>query len=369
MNIPETLAPLHRIGLQDHELSILKHDPPPPGLVTMRVIEVQRDRVVLHDGNAEHEAQVLPALWRTLATAQAPGQLVPGDSLAVGDWVLSGREPDGSLWVRQRLPPRNQIARRHRDESLLVRQVLVSNVDRVLIAMGLDSDFSTTRLERYLLLVQMAGVAAAVVLTKADLCPDVESRVARAQAVVGDDVPVLALDSLAEAGALARAALAPWLSPGQTLVLLGASGAGKSTLTNALVPSAPAGTGAVRDGDRRGRHTTTVRTMHLTPEGACIIDTPGLRTLRLDTDPQALERGFGDVAQLAAACRFRDCRHQGEPGCAVRDGVGEQRLKSFHKLVREAERDEQTVLERKTERGRWKATGRAVRAWMKEKRG
>jgi ribosome biogenesis GTPase / thiamine phosphate phosphatase len=208
-----------------------------------------------------------------------------------------------------------------------------------------------------------------VVLTKCDLCADAAERVARVQALAGPEVPVVAVDSLAAEGALAWAALRPWLLPAHTLVLLGASGAGKSTLTNALAPAARASTGAVRRGDLRGRHTTTARTLHFAREGACIIDTPGLRTLRLDTDAAALERGFSEVADLARACRFRDCRHDGEPGCAVRDAVPVERLRQFHKLVREAERDEQTVLERIAERGRWKAQGRATRAWMKEKRG
>lgn len=362
------LASLARIGLQASDLDHLARRAAAPDLHLFRIVEVQRDAVTLHDGEREQPARVLPALWRELAEGTAAGNVVAGDALAVGDFVLARRD-SGTLWVTERLPPRNQLARRHRDEGHLVRQVLVSNVDRVLIVMGLDADFSPPRLERYLLLVRMAGVAATVVLTKCDLCPDLAERCARVQALAGVDVPVLAVDSLAADGALAWAAMAPLLQPRQTLVLLGASGAGKSTLTNALAPQAQMATGAVREGDRRGRHTTTARTLHLTREGACIVDTPGLRTLRLDTDVRALERGFADVSELALSCRFRDCRHQGEPGCAVREAVPAPRLKSFHKLVREAERDEQTALERIAERGRWKAVGRATRAWMKEKRG
>jgi ribosome biogenesis GTPase len=367
----DAFCSLIRIGLHPTEAESLSTRALAPPLRPFRVTEVQRDRLTLHDGEQELAARVAPTLWRQLATSTPGHSILAGDALAVGDFVLAG--PDGDVhnpwWVQERLPPRNQIARRHRDEGQLVRQVLVSNVDRVLVVMGLDADFSPARLERYLLLVRMAGVAAAVVLTKCDLCPDLAERQARATAVASPEVPVLAVDSLAAGGALAWAALKPWLHPGQTLVLLGASGAGKSTLTNALAPEAQAATGAVRGGDRRGRHTTTTRSLHLTREGACIIDTPGLRTLRLDTDPEALERGFGDVAELALRCRFRDCRHAGEPGCAVRDSLPPERMRSFHKLMREAERDEQTVLERIAERGRWKAQGRATRAWMKEKRG
>jgi ribosome biogenesis GTPase len=359
------------IGLHPAEADGLARRPLGPGCVPFRVTQVQRDRVALHDGFDERAARVPPALWRELTHAASAHSLVAGDALAVGDFVLAvpDGQPQNPWWVHERLPPRNQLARRHRDEGLLVRQVLVSNVDRVLVVMGLDADFSPARLERYLLMVRMAGVAAAVVLTKSDLCHDLPDRMDRARVTAGPEVPVLAVDSLAAGGALAWAVLAPWLQPGQTLVLLGASGAGKSTLTNALAPDVGAATGAVRAGDRRGRHTTTARTLYRTREGACIIDTPGLRTLRLDTDAEALERGFGDVAELALQCRFRDCRHHDEPGCAVRAALSAARLKSFQKLLREAERDEQTVLERIAERGRWKAQGRATRAWLKEKRG
>ena len=159
--------------------------------------------------------------------------------------------------------------------------------------------------------------------------------------------------------------LAPWLVAGQTLVLLGSSGAGKSTLTKTLVGAALDGalpdTGAVRGDDSRGRHTTSARTLYRTPAGACIIDTPGLRALRLDVDDGAdLAVAFDDVARLAPQCRFRDCQHQQEPGCAVRQGVPDERLRNFHKLLREAKRDSLTVLERQAQVAQWKARGRAA---------
>jgi ribosome biogenesis GTPase len=163
-------------------------------------------------------------------------------------------------------------------------------------------------------------------------------------------------------------ALAPWLQPGQTLVLLGSSGAGKSTLTNALT-GAGQDTGANRRGDSRGRHTTTARSMHATPRGACIIDTPGLRTLRLDGEAEQLGAVFDDIARLALDCRFRDCQHENEPGCAVREGVSGDRLLSFQKLLREARRDTLTALERKAMVSQWKARGRAARVRMNAKRG
>ncbi len=128
-------------------------------------------------------------------------------------------------------------------------------------------------------------------------------------------------------------------------------------------------TGANRAGDGRGRHTTTARSLHTTPEGACIIDTPGLRTLRLDGDVQALGAAFDDIATLALQCRFRDCLHEVEPGCAVKAGVAGERLHSLHKLMREARRDTLTALERKAQVAQWKARGRAARVRLQAKRG
>ena len=156
---------------------------------------------------------------------------------------------------------------------------------------------------------------------------------------------------------------------GQCVILPGEPGAGKSTLTNALLAAQVQDTGANRAGDNRGRHTTTVRSLHATAEGACIIDTPGLRTLRLDGDAQALGAVFEDIARLAPLCRFRDCRHEAEPGCAVREGVEAQRLRNFHKLEREARRDTLTALERRAQVQTWKQRSRAAKLRLGDKRG
>jgi ribosome biogenesis GTPase / thiamine phosphate phosphatase len=335
-------------------------DEPPPQL--LRVTEVHRDSLTLHDGTQSHAARQLPALRTRLNSAD--------DALAVGDWVLAARNAHGQWWVQERVPPRTQITRRvHAEGGRLQRAVIVSNVDTALLVMGLDGDHNPRRLARYLALARLAGVQPVVVLTKADLCPDeatLAARVDAVQRVLPPGVALLALNALGEAP---RAALQPWLQAGQTLALLGSSGAGKSTLTNALATQALQCTGGTREGDGRGRHTTTARSLHRTPEGACIIDTPGLRALRLEADEAALTQSFGDVAALAPQCRFRNCRHEGEPGCAVAAALPPERVRGFHKLLREAQRDTMTALQRREQLAQWKARSRAARAHLAGKRG
>ena len=325
----------------------------------MRLTEVHRETVRLHDGHAERSARALPRVVRELAERDS--------ALAVGDWVLARADPHREWWVHAQLPPLTHIARRDADGS---RHAVVSNVDTALLVMGLDDDFNPRRLERYLALVQGSGVLPVVVLTKADIAaprPEpLEARLAELRERISTSLDVIAVNATHPAAARS---LAPYLHGGQTVVLLGSSGAGKSTLTNTLAGEALQDTGAVREHDSRGKHTTTSRSLHCLPGGACVIDTPGLRALRPDVDEATLAWLFDDIGQLALRCRFRDCKHHDEPGCAVCDGIGADRLRNYHKLLREARRDTLTVLERQQLASKWKAVGRATRAWMKVKRG
>ena len=389
---------LRAIGLGETLRRQFDHGVADPRLRPMRVIEVQRAELRLHDGRAEHRAVCLPSLARELAAGD--------DALAVGDWVLAradGVDSAALCTVTCRLLPHSRITRRTSDggrradqRGMAQRQVLVSNVDTAVLVMGLDHDFQLRRLERYLALAQLSGVAAVLVLSKADtVAPErVAQRLAQVADLLPQRLPALALDLRDDQAA---AALAPWLQPGQTLVLLGSSGVGKSTLVNTLArtlartpdhplghppdhplmpacgaaaPDAARATGAVRAGDSRGRHTTTARSLLPLPGGACIIDTPGLRALRLDVaDADQLADAFGDVARHAPMCRFRDCRHQQEPGCAVREAVPEPRLLNFQKLLREASHDSLSTLERRAQLAQWKARARAGRARARVKQG
>jgi ribosome biogenesis GTPase len=324
-----------------------------------RVTEVHRESVRLHDGARELGARPLPRLVRSL--------LEEGTALAVGDWVLAGQDTLRQAWVHERVPPSSHIARRDGDGR---RHPVVSNVDTALLVMGLDDDFNPRRLERYLALVHGDEVLPVVVLTKRDVAaPTPEALDLRLDVLRGripSHVDIIAVN--ATHGSAAEA-LQCYLQPGQTLVLLGSSGAGKSTLTNTLLGSPVQDTGAVRASDSRGMHTTTSRSLHRVPGGACVIDTPGLRTLRPDTDVATLAGSYADVESLAERCRFRDCRHADEPGCAVRAGVDADRLRNYHKLLREARRDTLTPLDRQKQAALWKARGRAAHARMKAKRG
>ena len=335
-------------------------DPRPiDDLRLMRLTEVHRETVRVHDGEHEHGVRVLPRLLRELAQADT--------ALAVGDWVLCDTEAHGDRRVHARVPPLSNICRRDADGR---RHPVVSNVDTALLVMGLDDDFNPRRLERYLALVQASGVQPVVVLTKADVASHtpglIESRIAALRGRVPAQVEVLAVDGTDPATARR---LGAWLAAGQTVVVLGSSGAGKSTLTNNLLGAAVQDTGAVRVHDSRGKHTTTSRSLHRLPGGACVIDTPGLRTLRPDADVATLTAVFEDVDVLAAQCRFRDCRHHDEPGCAVRAGVEPDRLRNYHKLLREARRDTLTVLEKQQQAAVWKQRGKATRARTKFERG
>lgn len=324
----------------------------------VRVTEVHRETLVVRDGRQENKARVLPRLVRALADE--------GTALAVGDWGLAGADVAGDLWIAHRVPPASHIARR---DSEGLAHPIVSNVDVALLVMGLDADWNPRRLERFLALVDDASIVPVVVLTKRDVVErNGEAWQERVHAL-RDRVPAaIAIHAVDATHPSAAEALAPHCGRGSTLVLLGSSGAGKSTLTNTLAGMHLQDTGEVRADDSRGRHTTTSRSLHLLPGGACIIDTPGLRTLRPDSDA-AVVASFEDIASLAARCRFVDCGHDSEPGCAVRDAIDADRLRNWRKLLREVRRDTQTALERRREVAGFKVRGRAVKQKMRMKRG
>jgi len=340
---------LRRIGFNSQVAQAAAQLPCNDSDALMRVVEVSRATCKVHDGTAIYESRALPALERDTP-------------IAVGDWVTTTRDPHGALWLAARVPPYTELAR---ITSSGHRQALVSNVDFALLVMGLDGNFNLRRLERFIALVKSSGVTPVAVLTKSDLCADIESRLDELADRMPGDLERYAVNAT-DAASLAR--LSHHLQPGSTGVLLGSSGVGKSTLTNTLLGESIQQTGSVREADSRGRHTTTTRQLHLLPGGACLIDTPGLRGLRLYLDEAGLDEAFADITALAAHCRFRDCRHEHEPGCAVRAAVAADRLANYHKLRREVARETATPIERERARGRAKSLERGLRAILKRKR-
>jgi ribosome biogenesis GTPase / thiamine phosphate phosphatase len=294
-----------------------------------RVAEQHRSGYVLADGPANSfTAESLPD-W------QRP-RFPPEQRAAVGDWVLvEGGEEVARIVA---LLPRVSAIKRAMAGEHYGQQVIAANVDTVFVVTGLDGDFNPRRIERYLLLVR-GGAGPVVVLTKADVAAEaraggVDDAIAALADVTAQDVPVVAVNARDRASS--TRALAPWLGPGRTVVLVGSSGAGKSTLTNSLLGFERMKTGAVRTGDDRGRHTTSHRALIPLPQGGCLIDTPGMRELK-PTGEEDVGESFADIEALAAGCRFRDCVHDREPGCAVRaamqaGSVDAGRVANFLKL-------------------------------------
>jgi ribosome biogenesis GTPase len=252
----------------------------------------------------------------------------------VGDWVALLVGDEGLVSIRHVLPRRSKFSRR----SAGVRaqeQVVAANIDTVFLMMGLDRDFNPRRLERYLAVAAASGAAPVVLLNKADVLPAEERAQRLAEvAAVGHGIPVLVI-SVREGEGLEE--LSRYLAPARTAALLGSSGVGKSTLLNRLATADLQRTGSVGAQDGRGKHTTSHAQLFALPGGALIIDTPGLRELQLWEPEASLEGAFADVQALAAQCRFSDCRHAEEPGCAVRAAMNDgrlpaERLASFEKL-------------------------------------
>lgn len=299
------------------------------------------ERPLLARVTAEHRG-----LWEVrgenfTTSAQLAGRLRKEDEEVtfpgVGDWVVLREVPQAEeRGVIARVLSRKTVFTRGAAGREARVQVIAANVDLVFVVCGLDTDFNVRRIERYLARVWASGAQPVVLLSKADLCEDVAARVAEVESHA-PGVPVLPTSGLLAEGLDAVRAC---LRPGLTVAFVGSSGAGKSTLVNALLAAPRMETGEVRARDGRGQHITTHRQLLELPSGGVLVDTPGMRELQL-VDTAGLESVFDDITELAAGCRFGDCRHHGEPGCAVQAAVDEgtldaERLVHFLQLEREA---------------------------------
>jgi len=322
-----------------------------PGWRAGRVFAQQRGVWFCVTEAGERRAQIPPVLRDALA---------PG----IGDWLAL--EPVGDHDVIRAILPRRSLLSRQGAGEATDQQVLAANIDALFLCMALDRDFNLRRLERILTVAWGSGAEPVVVLTKNDVLPPEQAAARLAEATAA--APAVAIHPVCGLTGMGVAALASWLRPGRTVALIGASGAGKSTLLNALAGAEVSVTGAL-DGGGKGRHTTTWRELHRLPGGALVLDSPGIRALRLWDGEAGLERAFAEIAALAELCRFRDCRHDGEPGCAVQAAItrGEldtARLDSRRKLARElafAERRQSKALAAE-EKSRWKRIHRDQRS-------
>ena len=297
------------------------------GLIPGRVIVQQRGLYGLATQAGEGRAEISGKLARDAEAGGYP---------AAGDWVAVSDEAPGALAIIHHVLPRRTAFTRRAAGPQGGVQVIAANVDTAFLTAALTADLNPRRLERYLASAWQSGAAPVILLTKADLCDDVAGRVAEIEAIAAG-APVHALSSLTGEGMDGPRA---YLAAGRTAVMVGSSGAGKSTLLNALAGADRMATGAVRELDGRGRHTTSHRELILLPGGGLLLDTPGMRELGLWDAEEGLGAAFEDIDALAGRCKFGDCGHTNEPGCAVRaaldDGsLDEGRWRGFQKLRRE----------------------------------
>ena len=299
-----------------------------------RVTEVQRSLITIFDG-AEERSIPLTSSWHNAA---------PEDRPTVGDWVVLD---DQCLRVERVLDRKSVFQRVAAGEKIEI-QLIAANIDIVFVVTSCNEEFKESRLERYLALAVEAGVMPVVVLTKMDLTNDSHSYVERARSVQ-PGVPVESINALDRS---TFDGVKAWIEPGSTIALVGSSGVGKSTLLNTLAKSGIAATSEIREDDRKGRHTTSHRALYQLADGGLVIDVPGIRELKVADVDSALATVFNDIEALASNCRFSDCHHESEPGCAVRNAVENgdieaRRLQNYLKLLHENERNSASLAEKR----------------------
>jgi ribosome biogenesis GTPase len=274
----------------------------------------------------------------------------PEQRVTTGDWLWLEHESNRPIKMLER----SNILKRTGAGSGKQTQLIAANLDAIFIVSSCNKDFNVSRIERYLSLVMAAHIPAVIVLTKADLAEDSDDYAEQAQAI-HRDVPVLKVNALSNE---IQNEFADWTRQGQTIAFLGSSGVGKSTLTNTLLGKTVQDTGGIREDDAKGRHTTTDRSMHRITDGGWVLDTPGMRELRLNDDASGVSELFEDIETYMTQCKFNNCHHQGDAGCAVQAALDtgeleERRWQNYNKLQQEAERAGKTKQEQQKARAQW----------------
>ncbi|MFJ8263498.1 ribosome small subunit-dependent GTPase A [Rummeliibacillus sp. NPDC094406] len=322
----------------------------------------------------KHSYRVITEFGEWLATPSGHFQYnaqMRRDFPAVGDWVVLEQLPGEEKGIIHSILPRTSLFSRKVAGFTVEEQIIAVNVDHVFLTMSLNKDFNLRRLERYLIAAYDSGANPIIILTKKDLCNDVSSYLSQVETICFG-VPVYTVSSFTGEGI---DELHQLLADGKTAALLGSSGVGKSSLTNALCGQDVMTVQMIREDDDKGRHTTTHRELFQLPHGGLLIDTPGMREFQLWNNTDSLDSGFSDIESFATHCRFRDCEHKKEPGCAVLAAIEEgtleqERYDNYFKLKREL-----AYIERKTnaqaqaaERNKWKQVTKQIRNKSGKKR-
>ncbi len=297
------------------------------GLLPGRVFTYNRHVYSVYTEAGEVTAELAGSLLYRADDSELP---------VVGDWIAFRQHAPGDLAIIHEVLPRRTRFSRKAAGGVFAEQVIAANIDTLLVVCGLDHDYNLRRLERYLVAAGESGASTVIVLNKCDLCQDVEGRVAEVSSIA-PEVPVVSVSALSPDS---TSALLRYLTKGRTAALIGSSGAGKSTIVNQLLGGGFQETQPTREGDSRGRHTTTQRELFLLPNGGLILDNPGIRELQLWSDPSSLQSAFPEIDALAASCAFRDCSHHADRGCAVQEALArgelsQERWRSYLKLQRE----------------------------------
>lgn len=302
-----------------------------------RVIGVQRnliDCIGLDNDNQTQRVQLSTYHWRNDAPENHP---------TVGDWLMLNSD----FQPLKLLERRSQIQRKAAGHQAYI-QMIAANLDALFITSSCNDDFNLNRIERYLAIAAETNIHPVLVLTKKDLCMDTSVYLDQLK----QNHPLLSVELVNATDPESVAVLRSWIGHGQSVALLGSSGVGKSTLTNVLKGMDDQNTAAIRESDSKGRHTTTSRSLHLLPEGGLLLDTPGMRELQIVDSEEGIHSTYTDIAELTQRCRFGDCSHYNEPGCAVVAEVeagrlDPRRLHNYQKLLLEQARNNESVAERR----------------------